>query len=263
MVKITILADSKVLSSKPRGIKAEWGFSALIETSETILFDAGQNVAFDNFIRLEKPFPDKIVLSHGHYDHTSGLLPFLRKSILYAHPDVFLPRYREGRYIGILFKKELIETMAEVVEVNEPLEVSKGIWALGEIPREFETSLLKDSFIRRDGKRERDNIWDDQGLAIKSPDGGVLLLGCCHSGLRNTIKWAEEVIGDEIRFIIGGTHLMEYDDRKIRDIVKNIKLELMAPCHCTGLKSEFLLMNLLGNKFKLVGSGSEIDFPFS
>ncbi len=259
MIKITILVDSKVLSSRPRGIKAEWGFSALIEASETILFDAGQSVAFDNFVRLKKPFPDKIVLSHEHYDHTSGLLPFLGNNILYAHPDAFLPRYHEGRYIGIPFKKGLIETAAEVVEINEPVEISKGIWALGEIPREFETTLLKDSFLIRNGKKEKDNILDDQGLVIKSPDGGILLLGCCHSGLRNTIKWAEEVIDDEIRFIIGGTHLIAHSEEKIRDIMKSIKFDFIAPCHCTGFKSEFLLMSLMKDKFKPIGSGSEIE----
>jgi 7,8-dihydropterin-6-yl-methyl-4-(beta-D-ribofuranosyl)aminobenzene 5'-phosphate synthase len=260
MVKITILVDNKVVNLRPQGLKAEWGFSALIETSEVILFDAGQTgVAFENLTLLGKPMPKKIVLSHGHYDHTGGLLPFLGDIKLYAHPDAFLPRFYRGEYIGIPFLREKIECYAEIIEHREPIEVAKNVWALGEIPREFETALLKDSFIVRDGKKEEDKILDDQSLAIKTGDGIVLVLGCCHSGLRNTVKWAEEVVGDEVRYIIGGTHLIAYRDEKIKEIIEHLDFEFIAPCHCTGLRAEFLLMNLLGDRFKLIGSGSEIE----
>ena len=260
MVKVTILSDNKVIALRPQGLKAEWGFSALIEASEVVLFDTGQTgVAFENLQLLGKPMPSKIVLSHGHYDHTGGLLQFLRDVRVYAHPDVFLPRYYKGEYIGIPFKREKIEDRAEIIEHREPIEVSKGIWALGEIPRQFEVALLKDSYIIRDGRKEDDNILDDQSLAIKTDKGVLLLLGCCHSGLRNTVKWAEEVTGDEVKFIVGGTHLIAYSPEKIKEIVSQLDFEFIAPCHCTGLKAEFLLMEMLGDRFRMVGSGSVIE----
>ncbi len=258
MVRITILADNKVIALRPQGLKAEWGFSALVED---VLFDTGQTgVAFENLLLLNLPMPKKIVLSHGHYDHTGGLLYFLREGIeIYAHPDAFLPRYYRGEYIGIPFRRELIEERAEIIEHEEPVEVSKGIWALGEVPREFETALLKDSFIIRGGVKERDEIRDDQSLAVKTENGILLILGCCHSGLRNTVKWAEEVVGDEVRYVVGGTHLIAFKPEEIREIVRKLDLEFIAPCHCTGSKAEFVLKEIFGERFKMVGSGSVLD----
>ena len=264
-MEVVILADNKVVSLRPQGLKAEWGFSALILDKETILFDTGQTgVAFENFMTLRKNAPSKLVLSHGHYDHTGGILPFVRAFDLeiYAHPDAFLPRYFENRYIGILARKEQIESLAKIREHKEPVEVSKGITALGEIPRKYEQHLLTNSIIVRDKTKERDEIRDDQSLAIKTDNGLLLLLGCCHSGLRNTIEYAEEVVDDEVKFVVGGTHMIALKENELLDLVKWLdrKIELIAPCHCTGLENEFLLRDKLGDKYKLVGSGSVLEF---
>lgn len=259
-MRVTILADNKVL--KLGGFKAEWGFSALIETAScAILFDAGQSVAFENFIKLEKSFPEIIVLSHGHYDHSAGLLPFLKSNVkLYAHPDAFLPRFYDGRHIGIPFKRELIESLVkEIVEVKEPREITKNVWVTGEIPRIHRDSTLKDSYIVRGGKVERDNIVDDQAIAVKTDLGVVLLLGCCHSGLENTVEWVEEITGDEVKYIIGGTHMMAYKEEEVKEVTKKLDVELLAPCHCTGFKAEAIMQRLMGDKFLAVGSGSEIE----
>ncbi len=259
MVKVTILADNKVIALRPQGLKAEWGFSALIEAKDVVLFDTGQTgVAFENFQLLNLPEPRIMVLSHGHYDHTGGIRKFTGiVEKIYAHPDAFLPRYYKGDYVGIPFRKECLGV--EIVEHREPVEVVKGVWALGEIPRKYETALLKDSYILRDGERERDDILDDQSLAIRTDSGILLVLGCCHSGLRNTIEWAEEVTGDEVRFVIGGTHLIAYRPYEVKEIVSKLDLDLMAPCHCTGIKMEYLLMDMLGERFKMVGSGSVVE----
>ncbi len=256
-MKVTILSDNKVLV--PRSYKAEWGFSVLIESNESILLDAGQSVAFENLLAMNKPLPSKIVLSHGHYDHTTGLKPFLGRVKIYAHPDVFLPRYFEGRYIGIHYQRDLITHGNELIEHREPIEVSKNIFALGEIPRSHETALLKDSFLLRGNKRERDEIKDDQAIAIKTEKGVALVLGCCHSGLRNTVKWAEEVVGDKVFAIIGGTHLIAYDESKIVEILRSLDLDFIAPTHCTGLKAEMIIARELGEKYKAVGVGSEFE----
>jgi 7,8-dihydropterin-6-yl-methyl-4-(beta-D-ribofuranosyl)aminobenzene 5'-phosphate synthase len=258
-MKISIISDNKVFV--PRGYKAEWGFSVLIEGKEAILLDTGgSGVAFENLIAMQKPMPSIIVLSHGHYDHTGGLRPFLNPKVrVYAHPDAFLPRYFEGRYVGIPHIKELVVSSSQVIEHKEPVEIEKNIWALGEIPRIYETALLKDSYLVRDGKKESDEIKDDQALAIKSENGVTLILGCCHSGLRNTVRWAEEVAGDEVRAIIGGTHLIAYDEEKIIELLKTLKVDFIAPTHCTGMKAEMIMAKVMGNKYKTVGVGSEFE----
>jgi len=263
MVEVVILSDNKVVNLRPQGLKAEWGFSALIKTKDVVLFDTGQTgVAFENLLLLREERPTKVVLSHGHYDHTGGLMHFLRVFNLrvYTHPDAFLPRFYRGEHIGIPFNREQISACAEVVEHKEPIEVTKNVWALGEIPRKYEQALLSDSYIIRDGKKEFDEIKDDQSLAIKTENGVLLVLGCCHAGIRNTVEYAEEVVGDEVKFIIGGTHLIAFKEQKLREIIDWLdkKVEFIAPCHCTGLKNEFLLKERLSEKFRLVGSGSVI-----
>jgi len=265
MVRVVVLTDNKALNLEPTGLKAEWGFSALIEANnDVILFDTGQNsVAFENFMLLKCKKPSKIVLSHGHFDHTGGLLYFLKNleiSKIYAHPDVFATRYYKGKYIGIPFKREQLENYAEIVEMKDPIEVSKNVWALGEIPRKHESALLPDSYIVRD-KKEFDEIKDDQSIAIKTDKGVVLILGCCHAGIRNTIEYAEEVVSDEVKFVIGGTHLIAFKEQKLMEIIDWLKkkVEIIAPCHCTGLENEFLLMKEFGDRFKLISSGSVIE----
>ncbi|MCS7118506.1 MAG: MBL fold metallo-hydrolase [Archaeoglobaceae archaeon] len=257
-MKVTILSDNKILV--PRGYKAEWGFSVLIEGKETILFDTGSGVVFENFASMQKPMPSVIVLSHGHYDHTSGIRHFLQRKIkLYTHPDTFLPRFFEGRFVGIPYQKEFISTSVEIFEQREPVEIKKNVWVLGEIPRVYETAFLKDSFLIREGKKEIDEVKDDQAIAIKTERGITLILGCCHSGLRNTLKWAEEVVGDEVKEIIGGTHLISYDEKKIIEILKSLKIDLIVPMHCTGLKAEMIIEKIMGENYRAAGVGDEIE----
>ncbi len=262
---VVILSDNKVVNLRPQGLKAEWGFSALIKGKETILFDTGQTgVAFENMLILKEKKPEKIVLSHGHYDHTGGILKFVRAFDLkvYAHPDAFLPRFYKGEYVGIPFRRERIEYYAEVIEHEDPVEVCKGVIALGYVPRKHKPALLSDSYIVRNGVKERDEIRDDQSLVLKTERGLALILGCCHAGLRNTIEYAEEVVGDEVKLVVGGTHLVSMGEREIIETIEWLerKIDLIAPCHCTGLKNEFILKSKLGGKCRIVGVGSSINF---
>ncbi|AEA47447.1 MBL fold metallo-hydrolase [Archaeoglobus veneficus] len=260
MVRIHILADNKVVQLRPKGLLAEWGFSAAVDGR--VLFDAGQKTAaYNNAILLGlKPEFDCIVLSHGHYDHTGGLINFLRsKPKLFMHPDAWLRRFHEGVHIGMPWCREEIENLAEVIEHREPVEVSKGIYALGEIPRKHrDVGIGK---VLRDGRLTDDSVPDDQSLAIKTERGVVLLLGCCHAGLRNTVEYAEEVCGDEVRFVIGGTHLVALKDAEVVEVAEWLKkkVEFVAPCHCTGFRGEAILASKLGEKFKLIGAGSVIE----
>ncbi len=258
MVQIRILADNKIVNLRPKGLLAEWGFSAAVDN---VLFDAGQKIAaYNNALLLGLIEFDTIVLSHGHYDHTGGLPGFLRTNpAIYMHPDAWLPRYHRGVYIGIPYCREEIESCARIVEHREPVEVAKHIYALGEIPRNhIDVGVGR---VLRDGKLVDDKVTDDQSLAVKTDRGIALVLGCCHAGVRNTVEYAEEVCGDEVRFVIGGTHLVSLKDRDVVEIAEWLakKVELLAPCHCTGFKGEAILSSKLGDRFKLIGAGSLIE----
>jgi|GEM_PF-481989 len=263
MVKVYVLVDNKVVDLRPPGMKAEWGFSAYIDAKEPVLMDSGQSdIAFRNMLVRGFELPQKMVLSHGHYDHTGGLMSVLRpKMKLYTHPHAFLPRFYKGMHVGIPFVRERIEAMAEVVEVTEPQEVAKDVWMLGEVPRKHEQALLEDSYIVVDGEKQFDGLLDDTSVAVKTDKGLLLVLGCCHAGLRNTVEWAEEVVGDEVKYIVGGTHLIAFKPSELPEIIKWLDaiIEKIAPCHCTGLGYEFVLKEKLGEKYVMVGSGSVFE----
>ncbi|MFO7967378.1 MAG: MBL fold metallo-hydrolase [Archaeoglobaceae archaeon] len=265
-MQVHILSDNKVVENRPQNLLGEWGFSALVELdSEIILFDTGKKVVNHNAQQMGAPLGkvEKIVLSHGHYDHTTGLLDVLRMldAEIYLHPHAWLPRYLKEEYIGMPYRKEEIESLAGVVEHKGPVEVGKNVWALGEIPRKHKGGRL-DSHIIKDGEKVKDDILDDQALAIKTGDGVVLLLGCCHAGLQNTIEYAEEITRNEVKHIVGGTHLISLKDEEIGELSKWLdgKLEYIAPCHCTGSKAEAILSSIMGEKFESIGVGSVLSF---
>ncbi len=265
-MEVYILSDNKVVENRPPNLLGEWGFAALVGTEkEVILFDTGKRVISHNAQQMRAPLNEagKVVISHGHYDHTTGMTDVLRilDAEVYLHPDAWLPRYLKDEYIGMPYRKEEIESLAGIVEHEGPVEVSKNVWALGEIPRKHKGGKL-DSHIIKNGEKVKDEILDDQALAVKTRGGVVLLLGCCHAGLKNTVEYAEEVAGEEVRYIVGGTHLISEKSEEIRELGKwlDTKLDFIAPCHCTGFRAEAILASILGEKFKTIGAGSVLSF---
>lgn len=271
MVEITIIADNTVATAVPPGLRAEWGFAAVVDD---LLFDTGQSESAAHNARLlglPTDF-DTIVLSHTHFDHTAGLPSFLNRMgnpTIYHHPDVWEPRFLDETpggtplpkpiHIGMPFTKRDIESKAELAAHREPTEVADGVIALGEIPRtHLETTVGK---LERNGELVDDPIVDDQALAIETNDGIALLLGCCHSGLRNSIEYAEEVTGDEVRHVIGGTHLIAMEGDDVHELADWLdgKLERFAGTHCTGFEAQAILSDRLPEAFMPVGVGSTIE----
>ena len=273
MVEITILADNTVATPVPRGLRGEWGFAAAVDD---VLFDTGQSESVVHNARLlDVPTRfDTIVLSHTHFDHTAGLDQFLdpmAKPTLYLHPEIWAERYATegpGRgpltdpvHIGIPFSKAEVESGADLVEHRDPKEVATDVFALGEIPRRHtETTVGK---IEDGDELVDDSVLDDQALAVRTDEGVGLILGCGHSGLRNSIEYAEEVTGDEVRYVIGGTHLVAMDAEDVHELADWLagKLDLFAGTHCTGFQAQEILADRLPEAFRPVGVGSTIELP--
>ena len=246
--RITCLADNTVnelipdeafvehLSEPGRNFLAEHGFSVLVETAngERVLFDAG---ATDRAVPHNLPLLgldiardiDAAVLSHGHSDH-AGALDLLRCPI-HAHPDALGARFilRNGRTRYDLTAKALPFIADRLKLSADPVEVAPGVWTTGEIPRENDWETAE-GFVRiRGDALEEDPINDDQGLAIVTPQGLVVITGCAHAGVINTVEHARRVTGvDRVHAINGGFHLIGADPTRVRKTIAGIR-EISPP----------------------------------
>lgn len=265
MVELAILADNRVVTSSPRGLRGEWGFSALVGD---VLFDTGYGgVVPENAARLGRPLDaETVVLSHGHDDHTAGLeaaLAHLDDPTLYCHPDVWRARYRSpedgGGHIGCPYARATVANAATVVEHEAPVEVADGVYALGEIPRPHADAAV--GVIHTDDGNRPDPVPDDQALAVETDDGVAVVLGCGHAGLRNTVEYAESVTGGTVRTIVGGTHLVARDEDEIHALVDWLdgRIERFGAAHCTGPTASRILADRLPDAFESVGVGTVID----
>lgn len=262
MPSITILADNSVGAMRPKGLLAEWGFAAVVDD---VLFDTGQTGAAAENARLIRGDADfeTIVLSHGHYDHSSGLSAFLQpdaEQTVYAHPDAFRPKYKGETHIGLPYTREYVASLATVVEHTDPVEVAPGIHALGEIPRPYPDNAMGET-VDDDGTRVDDGIRDDQALAVESDRGLVLVFGCGHAGVRNTVEHAESVLDAPVTAIVGGTHLVGSDPEEVVEIADwlDARVDTLATSHCTGAENEAILRERFGGTFERAGVGTTLD----
>jgi 7,8-dihydropterin-6-yl-methyl-4-(beta-D-ribofuranosyl)aminobenzene 5'-phosphate synthase len=248
----------------------EHGFAAYLETERgNYLFDTGRGEGLiPNLWKFDKdPLSiQKIILSHGHWDHTGGLpsiLEILGGVEILAHPDVFSLRYRisqkEGkevrRFVGLKFQRPYLESLGGrfILEKNYR-EVTREMFLTGEVPRR--TSFEKGDvnlFAESQGKLIPDPFWDDQSLVIESQKGLVLLLGCAHSGMINILEHVIEKTGrDRVYAIIGGTHLDFAAPLQVEETIaalKKFKVERIGVSHCTGLKAASRLYAEFGERF--------------
>lgn len=276
--RITIICENSV--SRKGGL-GEHGFSAYLETERgNFLFDTGRGDALiPNLLAFDKdPLSiQKIFLSHGHYDHTGGLaviLELLGEVDILAHPEIFSVRYniskKDGqetrRYAGLKFVRPYLESLgARFILEKDFREVTREMFLTGEVPRRtpFEKGDPK-LFVESEGKLIPDSFFDDQSLVIESPQGLVLLLGCAHSGLINTLDHVVAKTGkDKFYAIVGGTHLDFVSPSQVEETIGalgNYQIERIGVSHCTGLKAAARLIAEFGEKFFFGQVGEALEF---
>lgn len=267
-MKVTVVVDNAVPTGKGSPFLAEHGLSLLLDhAGKKILFDTGQSSAVVSNLSLLGFRPsqlDMIVLSHGHQDHAGGLFHLLqhaRKTIpVYGHSGIFKSRYSiasaQRRFIGIPHEKELLTALgAGWCLVDEPTEIISGLWMSGHIPRitDYETGDAELVTCAADGSECQDTVEDDTSLFYASPRGLVVIGGCTHSGLVNTVQWGLKVTGtSRLAGWIGGTHLGPVSKEQQGKTVAQLALfapDFVAANHCTGFAMMARLNECFGHRF--------------
>jgi 7,8-dihydropterin-6-yl-methyl-4-(beta-D-ribofuranosyl)aminobenzene 5'-phosphate synthase len=267
--KITIL--STMLSDSHIG---EWGFSAMIEADgKRILFDAGskENTVLQNAKELNINLDniDNIYLSHNHKDHTGGLITLKKEypnSFKNAHvgEGIFYSRPNsEGDDNYILSNKNTLENLGiKFISHKNPTQIMPGFWTTGQVPRKYDEKNWSgvSKMIDSKGNVVEDIIPEDQSLFFDTENGIVLISGCSHAGLANTLDHVQKIIlGRPIYKIIGGFHLLKLNNDKLEWTAKKMReagVNYFVGAHCTGLNSTYSIRNFLGltSKSALVGS---------
>lgn len=259
---------------------AEWGLSILVETDKSkVLLDAGKGISCvynADTLGVEFSKIDAIVLSHGHFDHTGGLRDVLRRMKkqvdVLAHPDIWQPKYSRrkgevGHYIGIPWQQRELETLgARFVLGEKPVWIDDSILTTGVVPmitpfEAVDTALL----VETDSVRRQDEVLDDQALIIKTDLGLVVILGCAHRGMINTLYHARNLTGeDRIFAVIGGSHLIGASDEQLWQTIgalRELNIRRMGLCHCTDLKAVSLLAQEFGDAVFFNKAGTVVEIP--
>ncbi len=235
-MKLTVLTEN-VAGGK---FLAEHGLSYLIEIDgEQILFDTGHS---DVFLKNAKTLGidihknvQKIILSHGHWDHGDGL-QFLENKTLITHPGSFAKRFHRNDKspVGLSYSREEAANIFTLIESKISYQISKNLYFLGEIPHENQFESQNTSFEFKNG--EDDFITDDSALAAIVENKLVVVTGCSHSGICNICEHAKKVTGiSELQAVIGGFHLKLKNHQTLETIkyFKNNHVEKLYPSHCT------------------------------
>jgi 7,8-dihydropterin-6-yl-methyl-4-(beta-D-ribofuranosyl)aminobenzene 5'-phosphate synthase len=275
-VTISILADNAVERGRFTG---EHGFSAHIAVDgEKILFDTGQGMVFRRnaaLLGVDLDSVQKVILSHGHYDHGDGIpsLTFakVQKPHIYLHPSVFSRRFAKDdtggyREIGISWSRQSLTVRgAALVESAVPQFIYDGVAVSGTIPRTTDFENPGGPFYMMENNAYiADEILDDQALYIKTPAGLIVLTGCAHSGIINTVLYGQRLMQEErIAAVIGGTHLIHAPADRLRKTVQCLRelcVGKVCAGHCTGFDGTCFLMQELGERFERITAGWERSF---
>ncbi len=247
----------------------EWGFSALVETDgRRILFDTGARpeTVLQNAreLKIDLRGVTDVILSHHHGDHVGGLLT-LRRELARTNPDalkcayvgvgIFLSRPgSDGRETNeaLTIKKEYETLGGSFVVIERGTQLFPGVWLTGPVPRTYPERnwSLKRTIRFPDGRQAEDNVPEDMSLVLDTAKGLVLVSGCGHAGIINTLESARQIVRDtRVHAALGGFHLFEADAATLDWTIGKLKpmeVSNFLGAHCTGIEPVYQLRQRLG-----------------
>jgi 7,8-dihydropterin-6-yl-methyl-4-(beta-D-ribofuranosyl)aminobenzene 5'-phosphate synthase len=272
---ITILMNNQ---SGSKQLLSEHGLSIWIEADkQRILFDTGQSGSFiSNAISLgiDLRSLDMIVLSHGHYDHTGGIASLFKTTpppVIYCHPGIVVPRYSrqaDGSLKSIGISRENAATLDNNIDrikwITGPVYITADIGITGPIPRISPVENTGGTFFLDPEGNTPDPIIDDLALWVKTESGLVVITGCCHSGIINTLTFIQSVTGTlPVHAVLGGFHLVHASQERIDstcDFFRKSSISRILPFHCTGELAVRNMQQQLGRG--VLDSPTEYTFSF-
>ncbi|MCX8204761.1 MAG: MBL fold metallo-hydrolase [Candidatus Nezhaarchaeota archaeon] len=269
--------------TSPRQPIAEHGLSLLVKArgggvERQVLMDGGftDHGVVHNMeaLGVSPHLIDAVFLSHGHLDHYGGLRELLKKVgrrvPVYVHPEAFYTRLftlPSGLTLGPwrLSQADIEEAGGVVVTARNSLPLAPGLATTGEVERvtDFEGGMEVARRIR-DGLYEADPVLDDQALVACVKDLGlVVIAGCAHSGIVNTVRHASRLMGREAHAVIGGFHLSGASDEVLSRTIQELKkagVKVVVPMHCTGFKAAARIAQEFKEGFVVSSVGTRLKF---
>ena len=270
-VRITFLIENRTVRAD---LATEHGLAVLVEhRGNSVLLDTGASrmlVRNADVLGVDFSKLSAVALSHGHCDHTGGLDAVLEAAPpdapVYAHPSALAKRYavRAGeapREIGFR-GSDLARNRVRLS--RDPVELAPGVLLTGQVPRTTDFEDTGGPFYLDPEGREPDLILDDQTLLVTTEDGNVLVSGCAHSGIVNTVLRAADITGDD-RFIavVGGFHLAAASRERLSRTVlafREMGVVRVGPVHCTGSFACSILAGEFGDRFLRCAAGTVLEF---
>jgi 7,8-dihydropterin-6-yl-methyl-4-(beta-D-ribofuranosyl)aminobenzene 5'-phosphate synthase len=229
-MKLEVVYDNTSLSPE---LVAKWGFSCLVD--DHLLFDTGGDgptlLANMDEMGIDPRAVEAVVISHDHGDHTGGLGALLATGV---RPTVYLLSSFSSRL------KAEVDSVTELVELERPAEIRPGMHTTGPVG----TGIA------------------EQALVVESGEGLVVVTGCAHPGVVEMVRRAKESVGGNVALVLGGFHLGGASAghvARVGEALRQLGVERIAPCHCTGEEATELLAKEYGEQCLGVGVGRVIN----
>jgi 7,8-dihydropterin-6-yl-methyl-4-(beta-D-ribofuranosyl)aminobenzene 5'-phosphate synthase len=275
-VAVSLLAEN---TARGAGILGEHGLCwCLRHGGKQLLFDLGQGMALRHNARqmgLDLAATDALVFSHGHYDHVRGWhqgASHLSDAAVFLHPHALDAKFQkrpDGRMDpagDAGFASAMEKISHRVFASTEPCELIPGIWMTGQVPRRHPLEDTGGDFYSGVDAESRDDLLDDQSVFFRTNAGAVVVLGCAHAGVINTLDYVAELTGDRIHAVMGGMHLLQAGEARMRftvEALSRIAPDCLAANHCTGDAAVARLWQAFPGRVFEMHAGQSAIFPIT